>query len=80
MGFKLPALGGKLGAIVSGKVKNIVNTIKNEPEDLLIPQKLQNMLPINARAFAGDIIGNITGIDSFKSEINERHLSDEEKL
>ena len=43
MGFKLPTLGGKLGALVAGKVKKIVKTITNEPEDLLIPQKLQNM-------------------------------------
>jgi len=80
MGFKLPTLGGKLASVFSRGAAKIVDKIKNEPEDLLIPQNLQNMLPINARAFAGDILGNITGIDSFKSEINERHLSDEEKL
>ena len=80
MGFKLPSLGGKLSSMFVSKVKNIVSTVANEPEDLLVPQSMQNMLPINARAFASDIIGNVTGIDSFKSDITEKHLSDYEKL
>ena len=83
MGFKLPGLTGRLSSIsnrIAGGISKVANKLKTEPEDLFVPQSVQNMLPINARAFASDILGNVTGIDSFKSEINQRHLSDEEKL
>mgnify|MGYP003626925861 CR=1 FL=1 len=45
---------------------------KMDPEDFLIPQSVQNMIPLNVRAFANDLMGN-------DSEINERHLSQAEK-
>jgi len=43
-----------------------------DAEDFLIPQSVQNMVPLNVRAFANDLMGN-------DSEINERHLSQAEK-
>lgn len=43
-----------------------------DPEDFLIPQSVQNLIPLNVRAFANDLMGN-------DSEINERHLSQAEK-
>lgn len=43
-----------------------------DAEDFLIPQSVQNMVPLNVRAFANDLMGN-------DSEINERHLSKAEK-
>lgn len=51
----------------------LINKISEmDPEDFLIPQSIQNMIPLNVRAFANDLMGN-------DSEINERHLSQAEK-
>ena len=56
-----------------GAGSDLVNRMKKmDPEDFLIPQSIQNMIPLNVRAFANDLMGN-------DSEINERHLSQAEK-
>jgi uncharacterized protein YneF (UPF0154 family) len=56
-----------------GAGADLVNRMKEmDPEDFLIPQSVQNLIPLNVRAFANDLMGN-------DSEINERHLSQAEK-
>ena len=56
----------QLGANIANKFRGM------DPEDFLIPQSVQNLIPLNVRAFANDLMGN-------DSEINERHLSQAEK-
>lgn len=59
------------GVVRAGR--GFVNSVSRmDPEDFLIPQAVQNMVPLNVRAFASDLMGN-------DSEINERHLSQAEK-
>jgi hypothetical protein len=78
-GFKM-RLAKVLANPVSG-AHGVINLLTETATDVKnnIMQPIKNLIPINARAFASDIIGNVTGIDSFKSEINESHLSAGEK-
>lgn len=83
MGFKLPK-GGNMTSTSSmlfsaGKrIKDALQKIVSEPENLLMPQVVQNVVPLNVRAFASDLIGN--NITGRHSEINESHLNENEKL
>jgi len=52
---------------------NLVNKFKDTDwEDFIIPQSIQNKVPINVRALAGDVLGR-------DRDITERHLDDDEK-
>ncbi len=63
---------GLLPGILSAG-KNVVDKVSEmDAEDFFIPQSIQNLVPLNVRAFANDLMGN-------DSEINERHLSQAEK-
>lgn len=63
-----------------GKVRNVVvdKIRKGEVEDLLIPQKIQNLIPTSVRAFGSDIAQNLLGVEN-KGDITEKHLSNAEK-
>ena len=68
-GFSSFPLLTKIGGAVSDAIDGVK---KMDPEDFIIPQKLQNMVPINVRAFASDLMGR-------DRDITERHLSKKEK-
>ena len=63
---------GLMPSMLSAGSNLVSKMSKMDPEDFLIPQSVQNMIPLNVRAFANDLMGN-------DSEINERHLSQAEK-
>ena len=61
-----------LGDKITGAVTSAVDSVKKmDPEDFIIPQSVQNMVPINVRAFASDLMGR-------DRDITERHLSKKE--
>tara|TARA_R100001369_G_scaffold23353_1_gene42942 strand:- start:168 stop:752 length:585 start_codon:yes stop_codon:yes gene_type:complete len=43
-------------------------------------QTIQNVVPLNVRAFATDIASNVTGIDAINNDISEKHLNPRERL
>jgi len=56
-----------IGSLIGSTLNNAVQTI-------------QNVVPLNVRAFATDIASNVTGIDSLNNDINEKHLSNRERI
>ena len=56
---------GNLGSAFIDKIK------ESDWEDFIIPQQIQNQVPINVRAFASDLMGR-------DRDITERHLSKRE--
>ena len=61
-----------LGDKITGAVTSAVDSVKKmDPEDFIIPQSVQNLVPINVRAFASDLLG-------LDRDITERHLSKQE--
>ena len=64
--------GNPLFAKISGAASRFADNVKKmDAEDFIIPQPIQNLVPINVRAFASDLMGR-------DREITERHLSKKE--
>jgi len=80
LGTMFPTLGAAIKPI-SGAISKGVEKVKEmDAEDWVIPQRMQNMLPLSVRAFGKDLLQNALGYEQEdKKDITERHLSDGEK-